>query len=209
MTKLQASMGRPSNSEERRTQIVAAFARVLAERGYEGATISEIARAAELRSGLIHYHFASKHEILLALVERLQQGLEARYRSRLGTDAGDPERALEAFIDAHVALDDDSDGSAVASWVQIGAEALHDSDVRALYSEALQERVGELRRLFSEVLRARGASTRGAKDYAAVVSAAIEGSFQIGCAAPDVLPRGFAAKAIRRVARGLYESQEP
>ncbi|MCA9647482.1 MAG: TetR family transcriptional regulator [Polyangiaceae bacterium] len=200
-------MGRPSNSEERRGQIVEAFARVLAERGYEGATISEIARAAELRSGLIHYHFGSKHEILLALVERLQEGLEARYRSRLG-EACDPERALEAYIDAHVALDDASDASAVASWVQIGAEALHDTDVRALYSEALEERVGELRRLFSDVLRARGASTRGAKDYAAVVSAAIEGSFQIGCAAPNVLPRGFAAKAIRRVARGLYEGQE-
>lgn len=200
-------MGRPSNSEERRAQIVAAFASVLARRGYEGATISEIARAAELRSGLIHYHFESKHEILLALVERLQAGLERRYQSRLGGGC-DPERALDAFIDAHVALDEDSDGSAVASWVHIGAEALHDADVRALYSQAMEERLGELRRLFSEVLRARGASTRGAREYAAVVSAAIEGSFQIGCAAPDILPRGFAAKAIRRVARGLYESQE-
>ena len=47
-------MARPSNTEERRQQIVQGLLRVMAERGYERASIAEIARAAGLTPGLVH-----------------------------------------------------------------------------------------------------------------------------------------------------------
>ena len=56
-------MARPSNTEERRQQIVEGLLRVMAERGYERASIAEIAKAAGLSPGLVHYHFTEKQEL--------------------------------------------------------------------------------------------------------------------------------------------------
>ena len=40
----------------------------MADRGYERASVTAIAKAAGLTPGLVHYHFHNKKEILLALV---------------------------------------------------------------------------------------------------------------------------------------------
>jgi TetR/AcrR family transcriptional repressor of uid operon len=51
-------------ADETRTALVAAAAAVFAERGYEGATISDIAKRAGLSSGAIYAHYRSKAELL-------------------------------------------------------------------------------------------------------------------------------------------------
>src|SRR5215210_642453 len=105
-------MARPSNRIERRREILDAFRMVMAERGYTGATIAEVARTAGMRQGLVHYHFESKLAILLALLDELAKGIEARVAARFSGRS--PHDALKAFIDAHVATGDDADPSAVA-----------------------------------------------------------------------------------------------
>ena len=62
-------MAARTNTHERRAQIVDGLLTVMATTGYEGATIVAIGKAAGLTSGLVHYHFATKDEVLLALVE--------------------------------------------------------------------------------------------------------------------------------------------
>ena len=104
----------------------------MSERGYERASVAEIARAAGLTTGLIHYHFASKQNVLLALVERLAAGFEARFNERLDRAGDDPIKRLHAFVDAHLALDTAADPQAVAAWVTIGAEAIRQPEVRAI-----------------------------------------------------------------------------
>jgi len=64
-------MARPSNTDQRREQITRALQAVMAKKGYDRASISEIAAAAGLAAGLVHYHFDSKLEILLAVLDRL------------------------------------------------------------------------------------------------------------------------------------------
>jgi len=64
-------MARPSNTDERRGQIVAALQAVMARAGYAGATIAAIARQAELAPGLVHYHFKDKRDHRLP-IERLR-----------------------------------------------------------------------------------------------------------------------------------------
>ncbi len=59
--------GRPPRADQRRAIVDAAYA-VLAERGREAATIKEIARAAGVAPGLVHYYFANKEELLLAVL---------------------------------------------------------------------------------------------------------------------------------------------
>lgn len=64
-------MGRPSNREARRAEILAAFARVLADHGYAGATVAAAATKAEVAPRLNNYHFADKEDLLASLLSDL------------------------------------------------------------------------------------------------------------------------------------------
>lgn len=196
-------MARPSNTAERRVQIVAALGRVMARGGYEGATIAAIAREAKLAPGLVHYHFESKLEVLVALVDRLTDDVRTRYRL-LSRDT-DARGGLHAFIDAHLALGPGASVSAVGAWSVIGAEAIRLPEVRALYRRALASALRELGRLVRAVRREAGQSLRGTQACAAAILAAIEGSLRIGAVAPGVLPRGSAASTVRQMANGLVD----
>lgn len=193
-------MARPSNTLQRREQIVDGLLSVMATRGYEGASVVAIGKQAGLAPGLVHYHFDTKAEILLALVERLVGQVRARY-------AGRPGDRLDAFIDAHLALGSDADPRAVAAWSIIGAEALRQPDVRRLYRAALASTLNELRRLVAERLREQQRVTRNARRISAAIVSAIEGSFRIAAAAPGALPGGYAAPMVRRLAAGLVSAE--
>ncbi len=198
-------MARPSNTHERRAQIVAGLLQVMAERGYARATIVDIARAAKLRSGLVHYHFNNKQEILLALVEHLAVQWRQRHESCLARCDGTPWGRLDACIDAHLALGPDASPQAVACWVSIGAEAVTQPEVRAVYQSAMQAKAALLRELLRDLLTDEGRPVRKLKELTAGLLAAIEGAYQLAAAAPSVTPRGFAARTIKRMARGLID----
>jgi AcrR family transcriptional regulator len=55
---------------ERRQVILEAATHVFAERGYEGATISEIAERSQVTRPIVYDHFATKKALLLALIEQ-------------------------------------------------------------------------------------------------------------------------------------------
>ena len=198
-------MPRPSNTEQRRSEIADGLLSVMAEQGYERASVAAIARAAGLAPGLVHYHFDNKEAILLAVIARLRARLDDRYRARLDAAGDDPFERLMALVDAHVALGPDADPRAVTAWVVIGGEAVSQPAVRALYAEFVQERLAELRRLAAACLRAQGRAVRDAAPIAAAILSAIEGAFQLAAAAPDALPAGFAAPALRKMIRGLLQ----
>jgi AcrR family transcriptional regulator len=64
-------MGRKSSAPQRREQIVWALYDCLAERGQEKVTIKNIAAQAGLPSGVIHYYFKSKDDIIAGLAEAI------------------------------------------------------------------------------------------------------------------------------------------
>lgn len=74
-----------SKSELKRRRIVDAAARVFAERGYQGATLAEIAELAGTQAGSLYYHFDSREHLVdemlrlaLSLVtERVQEAIAA------------------------------------------------------------------------------------------------------------------------------------
>jgi len=200
-------MPRPSNTEQRRKEIVLALSRVMAERGYDGASVIEIARAAGLAPGLIHYHFASKGEILLALVDYLKGVVRGRFERRVSGKKVAPGARLEAFIDAHVGLGKDADPSAMACWVTIASEALRKPEVRAVFSEALEEERILLQGLLREVLAEEGRSAARVREIAAAILAAVQGAYQLGLAAPGTIPPGSAAPLIKRMAEGVLAAQ--
>lgn len=58
-------------AEARRTQILEAAAAVFAEKGYQRATMKEIAACAGVAPGTIYLYFAGKRDLLFAIADRL------------------------------------------------------------------------------------------------------------------------------------------
>lgn len=202
-------MPRPRNTDARRRQIVDALARVMTTTSYAEASVNTIAREAGLTSGLVHYHFANKQAVLVALVERLVEGLEARHAARLAAAADTPWARLDAFIDAFTALDDDADPAAVTCWTRLGDEASRRPDVAVPYRAAIARWHAALTERITAVLIEAGRAAADAPARAAGLMAAIEGAFHLSAAAPGVIPAGQAAPMIKRMARGLIAEAPP
>jgi TetR/AcrR family transcriptional repressor of bet genes len=179
---------------QRRQQIVDALLAVMAERGYDGASIQAIARRAGLAPGLIHYHFATKQEILLEAIRQLTALLDARFQL-FAQRASSPRERLRAFIDARLARGAGANPAAVAAWVVIGAEAVRQPEVKAAYQEAMGAQRALLERLVRE-LAGDALSRREASHLCGIVLAAIEGAFQLSVSALHVMPRNYAAKTL-------------
>jgi AcrR family transcriptional regulator len=65
------------NANNRRAELVKVAARLFREKGFEGTTVRDIAHAVDMRSGSPFYHFANKHELLMAVMEEgLRLGLQ-------------------------------------------------------------------------------------------------------------------------------------
>jgi TetR/AcrR family transcriptional regulator, transcriptional repressor of bet genes len=196
------------NTEERRAQIVDGLLTVMATAGYEGATTVAIAHAAGLTPGLVHYHFANKEAVLLALIDRLASGVQARHEASSSPDAS-PVRSLHALVDAYVAHGKGSDRRAVVAWSFIGAEAVRNETIRARYQQAIDEQVRLFRDHVKGCLEAAGrpAPSVSTRRIAATIVSAIEGALRIGAVTEGVLPAGFAATMIKRLADILIAAE--
>lgn len=201
-------MARPSNTAARQSEIVQGLMQVMAREGsYHRASVGAVARAAGLTQGLVHYHFESKRAILVALLEHLAGIARERYQRRLAGGRQTPRRCLNAWIDAHLALGDDADPRAVACWVIIGSEAVGQAEVREVYRQVVGQELAFLRGLVAALLRAEGRRARGAGAIAAALWSMVEGACKLSVAAPGVLPSGFSAPSLRRMAVGLIDGE--
>jgi AcrR family transcriptional regulator len=88
-----ASRAPASESVNRRDDLVRVAARLFREKGFDGTTIRDIADAVGMRSGSPFYHFANKHELLMAVMEEgLRLGLVRTQRVLDRNDGSATER---------------------------------------------------------------------------------------------------------------------
>ncbi len=89
---------------EARNRIMDVAARLFRERGYAAVSLRAIAEAANMKAGSLYYHFASKEELV---VEILNQGIRAVHddvaRAIETASQDDPKAVLRAAIAAHLA----------------------------------------------------------------------------------------------------------
>ena len=71
---------------ERRELIASVATGVFAERGYDGASIDEIARRAGVSAPVVYDHFASKQDLYEQIVERTRDALLGVWREHLASD---------------------------------------------------------------------------------------------------------------------------
>jgi AcrR family transcriptional regulator len=97
-TKKKDLMGRKSNAPQRREQIVWALYDCLVEKGHEKVSVKEIAARADLPSGVIHYYFSSKDDIVSNLAEAIVDKYSTMLDERLA-EAITAEQRIEFAID--------------------------------------------------------------------------------------------------------------
>ena len=168
-----------------RRNLLTAARRVLAERGYAEATIDDVAREAGCSKGAYYFHFASKEEVLLAVVDDW-----VRDRSqRLAKVANSKRAAGTALIDTIEALliPDDDAGWEPRFLLEIWSQGQHNREVGRRLAEA-QRRWREL--LVQAFRRAQEAGALPAgvtPESAAAVALALHGGLVIAAPLPDAL----------------------
>ncbi len=92
---------RAPRSDNRRVQLLDAAARLFCERGYHATSMRDIAKAVDMLSGSIYYHFDSKQAMLLAVyaegARRIGQLVDVAVERET-----DPWKRLEAASAAHL-----------------------------------------------------------------------------------------------------------
>src|SRR3954467_15575162 len=98
-----AKSQRATAAAESNERILDAAAALFRQQGYAATTVRDIARAAEMLPGSLHYRYPSKEEVLAALMERAIDRLIAGV---LGEIAGtiDPVERVRLAIRAHLRL---------------------------------------------------------------------------------------------------------
>jgi AcrR family transcriptional regulator len=86
-----------------RERIVAAAEWVFAEKGYEGARISDIAKRAGCSVGAVYFRFTDKDALFFAIVETFRAGTRERLPLLAAAPYASPEEIIERFVTAAVA----------------------------------------------------------------------------------------------------------
>jgi AcrR family transcriptional regulator len=82
--------------------IVEAAIAVMAEHGYHGTSVRDIAERAGLSPAALYHHFVSKQEVLATIMERGIEALLARTQEALDRAGDQPEDRLRALVEVQV-----------------------------------------------------------------------------------------------------------
>jgi AcrR family transcriptional regulator len=118
--------------DERRAQILDATREVALERGLANLRVNDVAQHLGISSGLVHYHFSSKDELLVEMLRAMANQDVARLRETVASD-GDPVDRLDAVLRAYLptARHDES----WALWIDWWDEALRSEVLAEISSE--------------------------------------------------------------------------
>jgi len=118
--------------EQRRAEILDATRRVVLERGFGHTRVADVAAELGISTGLIHYHFASKDE-LLAETLRATAADDIRRLEEVVAGSGDPleklDRVLQEFLPS-----EERDQSWVL-WIDAWGDALRNPRLRDISEE--------------------------------------------------------------------------
>jgi AcrR family transcriptional regulator len=101
---------RRNNESNRRDELLRVSARLFREKGFDGTTVRDISSAAGMHSGSPFYHFKTKQDILVAVMEQgLAEGL--RRLQEAAATTGSAERRFVCMVRAQIGtiLEDGND----------------------------------------------------------------------------------------------------
>jgi AcrR family transcriptional regulator len=92
---------REAKKDSTRRAIVDAAVRLFAKRGFDGATVEELAAAADVGKGTIYNYFRTKEDIVVAFMLGVEQQIQ-REAARLARSTRPLEQVLTQFVLSHL-----------------------------------------------------------------------------------------------------------
>jgi AcrR family transcriptional regulator len=129
---MQERLNRQERKSQTRDRLIDAAAQVFARRGFEAATIDEVAAAAGYTKGAVYSNFASKTDLFIALIERRIEVQSAEHALRFeGQDLETMARGLEEQADQET----DSEKQWVVLAIEFWLHAMRDDRARVLMAD--------------------------------------------------------------------------
>lgn len=168
---------------ENRERLIAAGYEILSEKGYEAATVKEIAQHAHVSPGLFHYYFASKDELLLAVVKeaggRFKRAVVDALRESTGTEGPEFLRAMMSAQKRRVHQD--------VAWYRLRYELYALGLRNPTFLPAIGELLGYVREQVAASMRVHlGYSEDHAQAMAGIIMACNDGLPLQQLAQPDI-----------------------
>ncbi len=131
-----------SGRDGQRQRILDALFEVMSSSGTVGASVSEIAEAAGIARGALHYYFASKDELVAALMRRLGEGYVSRLEAFFERAAKDPARRASVVAGLarwHFTGDGDDAARLLAVWIDFWGQAPSQPVIGAVVLEVQEQ----------------------------------------------------------------------
>ncbi|GAA4487873.1 TetR/AcrR family transcriptional regulator [Microbacterium panaciterrae] len=93
-----ATKSKAEQSSERRDEILAIAARLIAKHGYSATTVRDIADEAGILSGSLYHHFSSKEAMLQEILHGFMNRLLTSYE-QIASEAPDPRTGVDALVE--------------------------------------------------------------------------------------------------------------
>lgn len=133
-------MSSDTSGGDTREELMDATYRVLTEHGFDGLTTQRVADAAGCSQSLVHYHYDTKEDLVVAFLDWVHDE-EAAWLAEL--EPGSAEARLRRFVDGQLSIPrDDEHARFNVAFIELGAAAARNERYRAAltaYVEQLQE----------------------------------------------------------------------
>jgi betaine-aldehyde dehydrogenase len=154
--------------EMRRRQLVEVTIDSLAELGYVGTTLAQIAARAGVSPGLVAHYFSDKDGLLEAVFRSLARRVALQVRGRLH-QVNSPRGRIQAVIDANLSPEE-FDQRTASAWLAFWGQVLHVERLRRVQSVYQRRMLSNLRNALKRLLPA-----EQAQSLAAMIAAMIDG----------------------------------
>ena len=158
----------PAAEDGRRRQLIAVTIDSLAELGYVGTTLAQIAARAGVSPGLVAHYFGDKDGLLEAAFRSLARRVGDQVRSRL-RQVGTPRGRIQAIIDANLAPEEFDQRTGTA-WLAFWGQVLQVKPLKRVQSAYQHRTLSNLRSSLKRLV-----PSDEAQRLAAMIAAMIDG----------------------------------
>ena len=162
------SAARDVPEDARRQQLIDVTIDSLAEVGYVGSTLAQIAQRAGVSPGLVAHYFGDKDGLLEQTFRTLARGIGERMRERLRR-ARTPRGRVQAVIDTNLAPEEFDQRTGTA-WLAFWGQVLHVKGLKRVQAVYQRRMLSNLRHALKRLLPAEEAAS-----LAAMIAAMIDG----------------------------------
>jgi len=205
---------RKSDRAARQSAIVDAALEVFARRGFNAATIDEIARHAELAKGTVYQYFASKDDLFFAVFRRVVERMLDEARARAAETHPSAAARLRALVAGAVEMDAEARRLFPLMFEFWAASASGSSDLRGRVARMFRDLYADFGVEVAETIREGVAAgdfdaSLDVGAVTAVLIGSIDGLWLQAWFDPTLNPTRMAARFIDVVIRGLAPARDP